>query len=219
MNHFSSAPLVALIVTGLLWTDSGTCAQPRKKSITTKGEIKSMQPPIIEMSNKSGKKWLFKVEAQPQDIVYRGSADPRHLKPKMLVQFSARFDNKGSALEPVNDILVFSMRPGYTLGLIKEASGTFRVAGHVTKYEEGNLSVKTPRKTVEVQLAEGTMLTLDLTDYTLARPGDEIEVKGYFYQGGKGIASKLEIKSETPWEPAEQEEQEAANKELEAGNG
>ena len=192
----TQTPLVVLVSFLLVAFVSPAAAQPRKRSLQTKGEIVAVKAPFLRMKNVSGKNWVIKVEALPPNIVYRGPADAGYLKPGMLVRFSTQLDRAGRATAPLSEVFVFSPRPGYHIGTFPEADGNMLVAGKVITLKEGKMRVLAGRR-VTAELAPDVSVMLDLTNFTLARPGDKIEVKGYFYEGGKGIAQHLRITSST----------------------
>ena len=171
---------------------------PRKRSLRSKGEIKAVQPPFLQFNNTSGKLWTIKVEAKPGDVIYKGTADPSWLRRGMLVRFSAQLDQKANAQEPISELFVFVPRPGYGVGVSPELDGSFLVAGKLSSIKDGTLKLMAGRKTVTAELAEDATIQVELADYSLARPGDKIEMKGYFYQQGKGIASQLMITAAKP---------------------
>ncbi len=197
-------------------------AQPETEKVKTSGTIKEVRNGLLHIVTESGDQYLVKPPAKPQDIVFNGSADPSWLKRGMWVQFAGRFDAKGQPVAPVSQVLVFSPRPEYKLGVERESgsnsalknlfseekpsdqpkveSASYLVTGRLTGIKSSALSVTAGRTPVKVELAENARVSLDLADLSLVREGDKVSIDGWNYPAKKQeiYATKITVTAAEP---------------------
>jgi hypothetical protein len=79
-----------------------------------------------------------------------------------------------------------------------QAAGNYRIIGQLVVGRGGALSVKPGRTMLPFELAEQPKINLDVADLTLARPGQEISVKGYVSPRQPGTIQAAEVKIKLP---------------------
>jgi hypothetical protein len=74
------------------------------------------------------------------------------------------------------------------------APGVYTVAGRITSFRKGRLTVNAGRSTVRADVAEDAKIDVDFADYSLAKQGDKISVtKGATFAGRAGLAQAQEL--------------------------
>src|SRR5438132_1007600 len=84
------------------------------------GTVKAVDAGMFQLAADDGEQWLVKVEAQPKDIAYNGSADASILRPGMFVRISSKLNRRGQTDEKISDWTVFTPRADTQLGLNAE---------------------------------------------------------------------------------------------------
>lgn len=211
----------------------GQPGQPNipRENLAASGVLKGARGAVLQMQTTEGEQWLVQVQpARPWDVNFTGAAEASFVKPGMLVQFSSKLNKRGQADEPVTQLIVFTMKEGYQLGVMSEtnvsgglSSGLFeeveeqpkekkakvkldenavyRVAGQITKISRtGEMTVNAGGTTVKADLAEDAKVSVDVNDLAYARPGDKVEVRGWYYaaQKGKAVATQVSISAAEP---------------------
>ncbi|MCA9124341.1 MAG: hypothetical protein H6822_07975 [Planctomycetaceae bacterium] len=197
----------------------GQEGQPRE-NVTASGVIKGVRPGVLAVLTEQGEQWLVKIPDRPQDISFVASANPNWLRPGMLVKFKNTFDAKGRPAATVRQLEVITLRPDTQLGLIPDsqfgggATGlfsseepakkqsapetmSFTVAGTLRGFKDGNLLVAAGNMPVQSQLDERATISVDVSDYSLAREGDTVELTGWYYLGHRDrvFSNRLSISS------------------------
>lgn len=217
MRHASAiAVLLTISVASIGTSQEG---QPRE-NITATGVIKGIRPGVLAVVTEQGEQWLVKVPDRPQDVSLVASANPNWLRPGMLVRFKNTFDAKGRPVATVRQLEVISLRADTQLGLIPDsqfgggASGlfsndeptkkqsapetmSFTVAGTLRGFKDGNLLVVAGNTPVQSQLDEKASISVNISDYSLAREGDTVQVTGWYYLGQRDrvFSNRLSISS------------------------
>ena len=195
--------------------------QARARPVRSGGSVVAMRPGLLEVKTATGDSWLLKVDARGEKVSVAGTADRSFLRPGMLVRFTAELTKKGETTEPIKQLAVFTPRPGYGLGLLREPgsdqqnaeppargkrnarsklAGTYLVAGRLSGIKNNVLQVSAQRRNVRGELAEDVKIDVDVMgDYSMIRPGDEVEFTGSFLQKGKAIAKSLKFTATKPF--------------------
>lgn len=216
--RYASGITVLLIIfaTGISWSQE---ALPRE-NVTAKGVVKGVRPGVLAIVTEQGEQWLVKVPDRPQDVSFVASANRSWLRPGMLVKFKNTFDVKGKPVALVRQLEVISLRADTQLGLIPDskfggaAAGlfssdepvkkksapetmSFTVAGTLRGGKDGNILVVAGGVPVQSQLDEKASISVDVSDYTLAREGDSVQVTGWYYLGQRDrvFSNRLSISS------------------------
>ena len=203
-----------------------------RENVRAKAKIKGVRPGLLAVVTEDGDQWLVKVDAKPQDISFVASASPQWLQRGMLVKFQNTFDKKGKPLDTVRQLEVISVRADTKLGLVPVAkfgeaaklfsdedesskkkkapnSMAFSVAGTLRGYKDGKMLVAAGRTLVQSQLGDKAKISVNVSDYSLAREGDAIDLSGWYYAGRKDrvFANRITISaSRTLGEPESQPE-------------
>ncbi len=217
MSSINARKIAVLIALSALIAPRLLHAQRRSdlQKIETKGQIEAVRPGFIK-ATAGGGTWVLKVQAKPADITLEGTAGVDWLKPGMLVRFVAPLNDQGVAQAPIEELTVFTPRPGYGVGVMPEsrlgadvgldadtppAGPAYLVAGQLASINDRQLIVSAGRDRVAATLADEIKIHVDmLGDYSLARPGDEIDFSGWAVQPGQAIVHKIKIVAANPFE-------------------
>ncbi len=162
----------------------------------------------------NGSKLVVKPDAAATiDVV--GSATREFLKTGQMVKFRSVFDADGMAIEPLNQLAVVSLRPGQKAGatpdevalkpvllsaddnsstsnLDTEATSLF-IFGRINNISGNLLQVNAGTRTYKVELNSDAQIEIHTSDFSLARPGDRVTVRGYLEKPGIATASSIQI--------------------------
>ena len=212
--------MTALLFLSVLCSPRVVHAQRRGNAsrIQGKGKIEAIKPGFLKVSV-DGSAWVMKVAAKPRDIALEGTADKNWLQPGMLVRFVAPLDEQGVAQTPIEELSVFTPRPGYRIGVLPEnradvkagfdgdtqpTGSSYLVAGQLAKKKDDQILVSAGRDRVTATLADELKINVDmLGDYSLARPGDEIVFSGRVLKPGQAIIDRIRIVAAQPFETAQ----------------
>ncbi|MBI2478806.1 MAG: hypothetical protein HYV60_09275 [Planctomycetia bacterium] len=208
--------LLTIFATGISWSQEDL---PRE-NVMAKGVVKGVRPGVLAIVTEQGEQWLVKVPDRPQDVSFVASANRSWLRPGMLVKFKNTFDAKGRPVALVRQLEVISLRTDTQLGLIPDsnlggaATGlfssdepvkkqaapetkSFTVTGTLRGYKDGNILVAAGSTSVQSQLDEKASISVDVSDYTLARDGDSVQLNGWYFLGQRDrvFSNRLTISS------------------------
>jgi hypothetical protein len=213
--HWSQvAPLAAALLLAALVAEPAAAQgfpqpqqAPQVMGVQGTATIEAIAQGVIKISADGGA-WLIKPDPRCKFQVL-GTAEPDFLRPGQFVRFSAEFDKRGRTLTEVSEIEVFVPREGYPLGLFPDSIDGFapdgssagkgpmrlKVAGKLlTLKADGEFTVSTGGRTIRAELVAQPTVKVDLVDYTLAAPGDELEFEGYFQREGAAYATEMTVK-------------------------
>lgn len=177
-----------------------------RENVSGQGTIKGIRPGFLAVSSDQGQQWVVKVPDRPQDISFVASAHLSWLRPNMLVRFKNSFDAKGRPVALVRQLEVITLRPDLQLGLIPDSklggggaglfsndepvkrpsapeTMSFTVAGKLRALKDGKMLVAAGNSAVQSQLDEKATISVDVADYSLAREGDTVRFRGWYYLG------------------------------------
>jgi hypothetical protein len=191
-----------------------------RENVTAKGVVKGVRPGLLAVVTEQGEQWLVKVPDRPQEVSFVASANRSWLRPGMLVKFKNTFDAKGRPVALVRQLEVISLRADTQLGLIPDSqlgggstglfssdepvkkqsapeTMSFTVAGTLRGYKDGNILVVAGGTPVQSQLDEKATISVDVSDYSLAREGDTVQFNGWYYLGQRDriFSNRLTISS------------------------
>jgi hypothetical protein len=177
------------------------------KKFEIKGVIKAIRPGFIQVISSKGDVWVVKIDPKLRNTRVVGHADPTWLRRGMFVEFKNRFDRRGQPTTVVTELKVFTPTEKTQLGATPLAERTtdvvgqgepetidLRVTGRLMDYKDDRISVMAGATPVTAPLSPILTIAVEVSDYSLARPGDSIEVAGKYTIKGQGIADKVEIK-------------------------
>jgi hypothetical protein len=86
------------------------------------GTLKGVAPGgVLQVAANEKEVWNIKVEANPQDISFSGTAEKTFLKPGMFVELRGQITKRGVVMEPVSSLTVFTPSDARPVGV--EADG------------------------------------------------------------------------------------------------
>lgn len=216
-----------LAIAGAILAGTSALAQNRQREreiVRCAGKVKAVGPGVLQVVGEEGQQWLVSVEARPQNISFQGSASPGFLRPGMLVQFRAVLDKKAESHAPITEIKVIALREGVQLGIQPEGGAgggelftsdddnagkkkkkspdgkPYLVAGTLRGIKDRKFYVAAGGATIKGEIAENCSVSLDVSDYSLARDGDPIMLQGWHFPGQPNqiYATELTITAEKP---------------------
>ena len=222
MRHASGILLLTIFATNILVADISWSQEDRpRENVMGKGVVKGVRPGVLAILTEQGEQVLVKVPDRPQDVSFVGSANSSWLRPGMLVKFKNTFAAKGKPVATVRQLEVISLRAETQLGLIPDsqlgggAAGlfsndepakkqsspetmSFTVAGTLRGFKDGNILVVAGGTPVQSQLDAKATISVDVSDYSLAREGDSVQFNGWFYLGQRDRVFSNRLTISTP---------------------
>ena len=162
------------------------------QQVDLKGTVDRVQPQVINLKC-NGKAFVLHVDANYTRVLCTGSADRGYLKPGVMVRFEAELDKKWQAKEPLEEIFVVTASDTAQPGIHwdepagddeqprakkRAAHETYAVVGTIKAFKDGQLQIVADGKSVKAAVAKDAKIKVEIDDYTLAAPEDEITVKG-----------------------------------------
>jgi hypothetical protein len=192
--------------------------------LNLEGALQGLQPGLMQVVSEGGEPWLVKIEARGENVSYVATAHRSWLQPGMYVQLKGTFDRRGKAVAPLSQLTVFTPQANTQLGAVPEggASGSanelfgeakpqgrpkpkaqpdtynLAVVGRVAGLDDARIRVAAGAAVVEAELADQAVISVEMNNYALARPGDKVSVNGWYLQKGQGIANRLLVRAAQP---------------------
>ncbi len=192
---------MALILVVLAGTQC-TYAQGRKnkndklESVEVSGKIVNVKRGLITAVDGDNQQGMIKIDPKDTKVYVTGTAMPSVLRSGMFIRFTGKFEN-AVATEPVTELEIFEPSESVDIGVFPEdptdPNSDVLVAGRVAAFKRGKLIMATGRQKVQADMAEDAELSLHVSDYSLASPGDDIRVLGKLFAPGKIIATQVDI--------------------------
>ena len=191
--------------------------------VTADGTLKGLSPAVAQVLGGRGEQWLVKVPPV-QQISYNAQAEPDWLRPGMFVEFTAEFDAKGLATEPLKQLSVFTPSAEQPLGAVANSglggavddlfksvapaeekkppqqTVSLKVAGQIVGMRDGKLSVAAGNANVAAALDEKCSISVTVNDASLARPDDTVRIVGWRLPNDPAhiYATRLTINAKEP---------------------
>lgn len=202
-----------------------------KEEVRFTGTIKGMQGALVYVAGEGGQEWLVKIPDRGQGVSVNGAGTRAWLERGargMLVRFVGTFDAAGKPQAPLNEIYVFTPRPGgggrgadeLKPGVFPEAASAelkalfrgddakpvapktmdFRVVGQFAGFGNNTITVAAGRTRVSAKLADDARISVSSGDLRHARVGDKIEVDGWHLpmMPSRVFANRLTITASMP---------------------
>ncbi|MBX3412342.1 MAG: hypothetical protein KF708_06450 [Pirellulales bacterium] len=163
-----------------------------------KGTFVAAKPGMIQWTDSNEIPYYVKVVPMT-DVQVLGEAEPGFLRPGQLVQFQGKIQGRGTVVEPIDELTVFTPRDGYNIGVFKADENDKRddgpklIAGQLRSIKNGKIVVVAGKQQIKAELIDEPQVKLDINDYSLAAPGDEIIISGIGFDQTKIEASGIEI--------------------------
>ena len=153
------------------------------KTYRMEGSIVGVRPGLIQCADEKGKPYLIKLDRErTKRVVVSGTAEPGFLRAGLFVRFTALLDKRGKPTEPVAEMTIFDPRDGFTMGVFPDdptdPNGPYLVAGQIREMKRGKVTLAAGNRKVQFELAESPQIGVEVSDYSLARRGDSIQVTG-----------------------------------------
>lgn len=180
---------VAVAATLLTIGSALLAADPPKRIAIKNGTVVGATSEGIVVSDGT-KTYNVKAKVGQQVMHVTGKLRLDQLKPGMIVRFTSNI--KGTKIEePITDIKIFTPNDGFPPGILQDDSGSgATITGQLTKIKEGDISVSAGRKKFTAKIAENASIMVESIDYTIASPGDPVEVDGYISPTTGAISAK-----------------------------
>lgn len=217
------APLAMALVAGLFFSVPASSQDLEREPLNLSGTIKGVGPGALQITVTEKEVWIVSIDPKimQQDVTFTGSAEKSFLQPGMFVEFRSTVNKRGTVLEPVASLAVFTPSEGRLPGLqadgapggaldpkdkkaakAKADDTVYLVRGAITKVGRGgDVTVKASGDLVKFNLAEECKISVDLNDLSFVAPGDKVAVQGWFYKDrpGEGMANNtIAITAEKP---------------------
>lgn len=178
---------VGLVLVGLVTVVDAARGQDEPRYVQLDGTVTALKPGpdnsgVFEIKASDKKTYFVKVEPKKTKIKVAGTALPNFLKPGLFVRFTA-FLTRNAVKEPVSSMQLFIPEEGYQTGVFKDnpedKKSDSLVAAQIKSIKNGKLMMlSVGNQQIKVTLADECEIEVEVSDFTLARPGDKIEVKG-----------------------------------------
>ena len=216
------APLALALVAGLLLSAPASSQDLEREPLNISGTVKGVGPGALQVSVTEKEVWVVSVDPniKPQDVTFTGTAEKSFLQPGMFLEFRAQVNKRGTVLEPVATLTVFTPSEARQPGLLsdgdlgggdpkekktakaKAEDAVYLVKGAITKVGRGgDITVSAGGAQVKFNLAEECKISVDLNDLSFVAPGDKVTAQGWFYKDrpGEGVANnRIEVTAEKP---------------------
>jgi len=193
-----------------------TQPQPQPKTLSAedgKGTVDAVVPGMLRLRLKGGEFWNV-VPAPNATVSVVGTAAREMLQPGQFVSCSLTLDEFGKVAAPVAQITFpGGGLPGVVaggLGLAESGAkrvpgrrdaGTYLVSGPIKLVSDDVVTVQAGRERFDITVSAETELLVKTTNYSLAAPGDEVEVEGLYINKGALQATTLSITLANPVTP------------------
>ena len=170
-----------------------------------------------------------------------GTMTANNLQSGLIVELTADIDNRNTIQGKVNALTITSITREKPMGVFPDADSGFggndsdksakrpthaksgkagrgqivgrcRIVGQLIA-RGGSLSVKYGRGTLSFQLGETPKINVDMADLSLARPGQEVSIKGYASPRQPNMVQATEVKIKLPDVPDADKPEKADKKE------
>ena len=198
--------------------------KPKRQRFTSTGTIEALLPKsVIKFTLGTKETWHVKLKAPKRqrdkqtkryvfkggtDVQVTGTAEPNFLRSGMYVRFSAGFDAKGKSSDVIDLLTIFSPNESRKVGIFREgfvegekeadATTQYLVAGQLASFKKGKMIVVVGGRRVQIAVAEDIKIKINVSDASLARKGDKIEVRGYYFQKGAVFGEIVAIELSKP---------------------
>ena len=211
------AVLAAGLTLAAVWPGSAH-GQPRPQPKTLsaedgKGTVDAVVPGMLRLRLKGGEFWNV-VPAPNAQVSVVGTAAREMLQPGQFVSCSLMLDEFGKVAAPVAQVTFpGGGLPGVVAGGLgiaeqgakrvpgKRDPGTYLVSGPIKFVNDDVVTVQAGRERFDITVSAETELLVKTTNYSLATPGDQVEVEGLYLTRGALQATTLSITLANPVTP------------------
>jgi cytoskeletal protein CcmA (bactofilin family) len=112
---------------------------------------------------------------------------------------------RGKIVGEVGELTVFNPADGYSTGIFedgvsdpKAASAKYFIAGQIQATKNGETTVRVGGQSFKFKLTQDAKLKIEVSDYSIAKPDDEISITGSGLRKDQIEAREIEIKLGMP---------------------
>ncbi len=156
-----------------------------RENITGTGKVAQLAPGVLGVVGEGGEQWMVKLPNKAEEFAITGKAERGFLRAGMWVEFEGTVGKRGQVNEPVKEMLIFTPRPGYEVGIgpnTPAASGGAS-AGLFTSPEPE----EKPKKAPKPSGPEEPMV------YRIAAEITKVGRKGEITVGAGGVSLKADV--------------------------
>ncbi len=187
---------------------------PQPERFSASGTVEGVLPGKIKLKSTTDQIWIVNV-GKGTDVVVKGEAALEVLARGMWIRATMALDRKGKMKDPLSALTVISRKEDTVVGVFPvqqpggfdtldpssapdpNATTDYDVVGMLTGLKKGKHLLKTQAGNqvvdIEFELAEEAVVTLNIDDYGIAKPGDDITVSGMILQQAQGDVKPGEI--------------------------
>jgi hypothetical protein len=169
-----------------------------------KGKIVAMSGRFIQWTDPTNAVMYVRLDKKTKTQV-TGEVDPSFLSPGMFVRFPAVVTKRGKIEGDVGELTVFNPADGFSTGIFedgvsdpKAASAKYFIAGQIQSTKNGETTVRVGNQSFKFQLTDDAKLNIEVSDYSIAKPDDEITITGSGLRKDQIEAKEIEIKLGKP---------------------
>lgn len=194
---------VAVGVAAGLLLGAGSAAWAQKpERVTIKGKLSGLSAGQLLVTDTDGKATLVVPSQKKLQFAVKGTATPEFLQRGVVVQFEAMIDKTGVVQGELKQLTITELSDKNPPMLADQGDPGQAERGETVKYfvraqvqanKDGELTIGAPGKVLKVKLAPNCKIDLSVTDFTLCRAGDGVEVVGDKPANGPVVADYLVI--------------------------
>lgn len=202
----------------------GPQGKPISKHGPVKGTVEMSQGGMLKVVGTPGvpaETWI--VAAEPgATIKITGTAEASYLKPGHNIRFNGMVEKKSIVKDPVSKLTLFTQLaapaagPGGPIGkpaggglnelggaaakLAETEASPMSISGKITAVKGNKITMNVPGVSpkLQVELADNAAIDVDMSDLSVVRPGDTVEITGGQDFGGRVMAKEMEVKLTQP---------------------
>lgn len=138
----SSLSLAALLIAGSV----GFAQNLEREPLNVSGTVKGGVPGAVQVAVSEKEAWIIHIDEssiKPQDISFSATAEKTFLRPGMFLEFRAQVNKRGTVLEPVANLTVFTPSEARPPGVLPDGPAGGGGAG---LFDEGKDKKKEEKK-------------------------------------------------------------------------
>lgn len=188
------------------------------------GKIVAISGNLIQWTDATNAEMYVKIDKKTK-LQVLGTAEPSFLTPGLFVRFNAEVTKRGKVVDAIDELTIFTPGNGITTGIFedgvvdpKATSGRYFLAGRISSAKNDLLTVDTGAQSFKIKLADDAKVKIDVPDYSIARPEDEITITGTGLAKTQIVAKGIEIHLANPLKGAEKKGKKTAKAPSPRGN-
>ncbi|HTM52962.1 MAG TPA: hypothetical protein VL175_03000 [Pirellulales bacterium] len=219
---FVSTCFAGWILLGAALVQAEFPVPPNARSFEDTGTLEGVQGSLLQIRDSKSDLWVMSI-VDDTKIRIEGEAERDYLRPGVYVQFKVELDKRGAAKEPIKEIEVTPALGKASVGVFPPddvdglrpvrsvAAGEYLVKGKIATLRDDQLVVMAGRQKIACTLSDEELaVKLNMDDLSLAKQGDAIKIKAYYYDNyrpnpsvnapGKGLAEEVTVTLAKPLE-------------------